>query len=97
MYTHIHSVPIANAPFGARSALRIPFTCRRAEAVLLLLADSWEVERLLDKREVKGKYKYLVDWKPSGAWPPSWEPPENISQDLIDEYEAKWEGSSPSL
>ena len=65
--------------------------------MLLLLADSWEVERLLDKREVKGKFKYLVDWKPSGAWPPSWEPPENISQDLIDEYEDKWEGSSPSL
>ena len=35
MYTHIHSVPIASAPFGALSALRIPFTCRRAEALLL--------------------------------------------------------------
>ena len=41
--------------------------------------------------------KYLVEWKPAGAWPPSWEPSENLTQDLIDEYEEKWEGSSPSL
>ena len=32
MYTHIHSVPIANAPFGALAALCILFICRRAAA-----------------------------------------------------------------
>ena len=35
MYTHIHSVPIANAPFGALAALCILFICRRAAAMLL--------------------------------------------------------------
>ena len=58
----------------------------------------WEVERLCDKRDMgRGKFKYLVEWKPAGAWPPSWEPSENLTQDLIDEYKEKWEGSSPSL
>ena len=35
MYTHIHSVPIANAPFGALATLCILFICRRAAAMLL--------------------------------------------------------------
>ena len=35
MYTHIHSVLIANAPFGALAALRILFICQRAAAMLL--------------------------------------------------------------
>ena len=50
------------------------------------------------KRKGKGKtLRYLVDWEPeldqdgnvTQAWDPTWERPEDISDDLIDHFEAE--------
>ena len=50
------------------------------------------------KRKGKGKtLRYLVDWEPeldqdgnvTQTWNPTWEKPEDTSDDLIDDFEAE--------
>ena len=51
------------------------------------LTDQWSVHHLIDKRVKGKKVEYLVEWMPFGAWPASWEPLENVSADLVSQYE----------
>ena len=41
-------------------------------------SDEWEVEDILDRREIRGTLKYLVSWKGFGPSENSWEPEENL-------------------
>ena len=47
-----------------------------------------QIEKLLGKKEVRGKVKYRVHWKGYSARHDTWEPVENLTncQDLIDEF-----------
>ena len=49
----------------------------------------YEVEKILDRRERRGKPKYLVRWKEYTAEEDSWEGLENLknTKDLIEEFE----------
>ncbi|CAJ0630371.1 4998_t:CDS:10 [Entrophospora sp. SA101] len=53
----------------------------------------WSAECLLDEQIIKGKLKYLVKWEGRDRngkdWDPTWEPPCNISDDLIMEWNSK--------
>ena len=40
-------------------------------------SNKWEVEDILDRRDVRGTRKYLVSWKGFGPSKNSWEPGEN--------------------
>jgi len=40
--------------------------------------EEWEVERILNKRRVRGKDKYLVRWKGFTAESDTWEGRENL-------------------
>ena len=51
------------------------------------LTDVWDASHLIDKRTKGKKVEYLVEWMPLGTWPPSWEPLENVSTDLVSQYE----------
>ena len=51
--------------------------------------EEWEVEKILNKRKVQGKDKYLVQWKGFTAEGDTWEGRENLenAQELVEEFE----------
>jgi len=51
--------------------------------------EEWEVERILNKRQVRGKDKYLVRWKGFTAEPDTWEGRKNLknAKEVIEEFE----------
>jgi len=52
----------------------------------------WEVERILNKRKVRGKDKYLVRWKGFTAESDTWEGRENLenAKEAIEEFEKEY-------
>jgi len=54
--------------------------------------EEWEVERILNKRRVRGKDKYLVRWKGFTAESDTWEGRENLknTQEAIEEFEKEY-------
>ncbi|OAP53953.1 hypothetical protein AYL99_11833 [Fonsecaea erecta] len=53
----------------------------------------WPVEKLRNHRGKRNKYQYLVQWAPNPdtaeTYDPTWEPEENIADDLIQPYWAE--------
>jgi len=54
--------------------------------------EEWEVERILNKRKVRGKDKYLVRWKGFTAELDTWEERENLenAKEAIEEFEKEY-------
>jgi len=54
--------------------------------------EEWEVERILNKRQVRGKDKYLVHWKGFMAESDTWEGRENLenAKEAIEEFEKEY-------
>jgi len=54
--------------------------------------EEWEVERILSKRKVRGKDKYLVRWKGFMAESDTWEGRENLenAKKAIEEFEKEY-------
>jgi len=54
--------------------------------------EEWEVERILNKRQVRGKDKYLVRWKGFTAESDTWEGRENLknAQEVIEEFKKEY-------
>ena len=54
--------------------------------------EEWEVERILNKRRIRGKDKFLVRWKGFTAESDTWEGRENLknAQDAIEEFEREY-------
>ena len=58
--------------------------------------DTYLVERILRKRRRGGRVEYFVRWEGYGTEDDSWEPADNVSDDLIEDFEtadAREEGS----
>jgi len=55
--------------------------------------EEWEVERILNKRKVRGKDKYLVHWKGFTAESDTWERRENLenAKEAIEEFEKEYQ------
>jgi len=55
--------------------------------------EEWEVERILNKRQVRGKDKYLVYWKGFTAESDTWEGRENLknAKEAIEEFEKEYQ------
>ena len=53
--------------------------------------EEWEVERILNKRKIRGVDKYLVRWKGFTAEHDSWEKEENLesTRELVNKFEEK--------
>ena len=51
----------------------------------------WEVEKILNKRKVRGVEKYLVQWKGFTAENDTWEKKEDLknAKELVDEFEGR--------
>jgi len=54
--------------------------------------EEWKVERILNKRKVRGKDKYLVCWKGFTVESDTWEGRENLknAQEAIKEFEKEY-------
>jgi len=54
--------------------------------------EEWEVERILNKRRIRGKDKYLVRWKGFTAESDTWEGRENLenAKEAIEEFEKEY-------
>jgi len=54
--------------------------------------EEWEVERILNKRRIQGKDKYLVQWKEFTAESDTWEGRENLenAREAIEEYKKEY-------
>ena len=54
--------------------------------------EEWEVERILNKRRVRGRDKYLVCWKGFTAESDTWEGRENLenAKEAIEEFEKEY-------
>jgi len=54
--------------------------------------EEWEVEKILNKRKVRGKDKFLVWWKGFTAEGDTWESQENLQNagDLLREFEEEY-------
>jgi len=55
--------------------------------------EEWEVERILNKRQVRGKDKYLVRWKGFTVESDTWEGRENLknTEEAIEEFEKEYQ------
>jgi len=61
--------------------------------VIIKGEEEWEVERILNKRKVRGKDKYLVHWKGFTAESDTWEGRENLgnAKEAIKEFEKEYQ------
>ena len=62
------------------------------QPVIIEGEEEWEVERILNKRKVRGKDKYLVRWKGFTAEGDTWKSRENLENagDLLREFEEEY-------
>ena len=62
------------------------------QPVIIEEEEEWEVERILNKRKVRGKNKFLVRWKGFTAKGDTWESKENLENigDLLKELEEEY-------
>jgi len=60
--------------------------------VIIKEEEEWEIERILNKKKVRGKDKYLVRWKEFMAESDTWEDRENLenAKEVIKEFEKKY-------
>jgi len=54
--------------------------------------EEWEVEKIMNKRQVRGKDKYLVWWKGYMVEEDTWESKENLknASNLVQEFEKEY-------
>jgi len=54
--------------------------------------EEWEVEKIMNKKKVRGRDKYLVQWKGCTAEEDTWESRENLknAMELVEEFEREY-------
>jgi len=54
--------------------------------------EEWEVEKIINKRKVQGKDKYLVQWKGCTVEEDTWKSKENLknAMELVEEFEKEY-------
>jgi len=68
---------------------------QRKEAPQLVVIEEeeeWEVEKIMNKRKVRGREKYLVQWKGCTAEEDIWESRENLknAMELVEEFKREY-------
>jgi len=64
----------------------------KPQPVVIKGEEEWEVERILNKRRIRGKDKFLVRWKGFTAEGDTWESRENLQNagELLREFEEEY-------
>lgn len=59
----------------------------------MLQPEFYDVEKILDKKKIRGKYKYLIKWKGYPMDQCTWEPLSNLQtiKKMLQEFESKFE------
>jgi len=54
--------------------------------------EEWEVEKIMNKRKIQGRDKYLVQWKEYTAKEDTWESKNNLTNmiELVEDFEKKY-------
>ena len=54
--------------------------------------EKWKVEKIMNKRKVRGRDKYLVQWKGCTAEEDTWESRENLKNvtELVEEFKKEY-------
>jgi len=54
--------------------------------------EEWEVEKIMNKKKVQGREKYLVQWKGCTVEEDTWESRENLknAMELVEEFEREY-------
>jgi len=62
------------------------------QPVVIKGKEEWEVEKIMNKRKVQGRDKYLVRWKGCTAQEDTWESRENLknAMELVEEFEKNY-------
>ena len=62
------------------------------QSVVIKGEEEWEVEKIMNKRQIQGRDKYLVRWKGCMAEEDTWESRENLknASDLVKEFEKEY-------
>ena len=60
--------------------------------VIIKGKEEWEVERILNKQQIRGKDKYLVRWKGFMAESDTWEKKENLknAKKVVEEFKKEY-------
>jgi len=60
--------------------------------VVIERKEEWEVEKIMNKRKVRGREKHLVRWKGCMAEEDTWESRENLknAMELVEEFEREY-------
>jgi len=63
------------------------------QPVVIKGEEEWEVEKIMNKRQVRGRDKYLVRWKGCMAEEDTWESRKNLknASNLVEEFEKEYE------
>jgi len=64
----------------------------KPQPVIIEREEEWEVEKIMNKRQVQGRDKYLVWWKGCTAEEDTWESKENLknASNLVEEFEKEY-------
>jgi len=64
----------------------------KPQPVIIEGEEEWEVEKIMNKRQVRGRDKYLVRWKRCMAEEDTWENKENLknASELVEEFEKQY-------
>jgi len=62
------------------------------QPVVIEEKEEWEVEKIINKRKVRGRDKYLVRWKGCTVEEDTWESKENLknTMELVEEFEREY-------
>jgi len=62
------------------------------QPVVIKGEEEWEVERIMNKRKIRGREKYLVRWKGCTAEEDTWESKESLknAMELVEEFEKEY-------
>ena len=62
------------------------------QPVVIKEKEEWEVEKIMNKRRVQGRDKYLVQWKECMVKEDIWESKENLknTMGLVEEFEKEY-------
>jgi len=85
--------PVVNISRIRRYVIQVEGQKKEQPAPVIIEGEEeWEVERILNKRKVRGKDKYLVRWKGFTAESDTWEERENLenAREAVEEFEKEY-------
>jgi len=85
--------PVVNVSRVQRYKLQVKEQRKEVpQSVVIEGEEEWEVEKIMNKRKVRGRDKYLVQWKGYTVEEDTWESKENLknAMELVEEFKKEY-------